>query len=93
MELNSALAMIVKGIESTMNSNGFSVIVPADTEKGALPVSEKNGASTITYGGKNGVDADPYKSIILNYNNFSVSIVYEDMVYTIPAYGYVVVMK
>ena len=54
MELNSALAMIVKGVESTMNSNGFSVIVPADTEKGALPVSEKNGASTITYGGKNG---------------------------------------
>ena len=54
MELYSALSMIIKGIESTMNSNGFSVIVPADTEKGALPVSEKNGASIITYGGKNG---------------------------------------
>ena len=54
MDFNSAFSMIIKGIESTMNSNGFSVIVPADTEKGALPVSEKNGASIITYGGKNG---------------------------------------
>ena len=54
---------------------------------------EEGSIVVVTYGGKNGVDADPYKSIILNYNNFSVSIVYEDMVYTIPAYGYVVVMK
>jgi hypothetical protein len=54
MDFNSAFSSIIKGIESTMNSNGFSVIVPADTEKGALPVSEKNGASILTYGGKNG---------------------------------------
>ena len=54
---------------------------------------EEGSIVVVTYGGKNGVDADPYKSIILNYNNFSVSIVYDEMVYTIPAYGYVVVMK
>ena len=37
-----------------MNSNGFSVIVPENTEKGALPVSEKNGCMTILYCGKKG---------------------------------------
>ncbi|MBQ7378441.1 MAG: hypothetical protein IJW70_02025 [Clostridia bacterium] len=54
---------------------------------------EEGSIVIVTYGGKNGVDSDPYKSVILNYNNFSVSIVYEDMVYTLPAYGYVVVMQ
>lgn len=54
MELNSALGLIIEGLTRTMSDNGFSVIVPADTEKGALPVSEKNGASTVTYGGKKG---------------------------------------
>ena len=47
----------------------------------------------VTYGGKNGVDSDAYKSIILNYNNFSVNVEYEGMIYTLPAYGYVVVMQ
>ena len=47
----------------------------------------------VTYGGKNGVDTDPYKSIILNYNNYSVSVEYQGMLYTLPAYGYVVVMQ
>ncbi len=54
MELNSALSLITKGIESTMSSNGFSVVIPENTEKGALPVSEKNGASIITYAGPKG---------------------------------------
>ncbi len=54
---------------------------------------EEGSIVVVTYGGKNGVDADPYKSIILNYNNFSVSIEYEGLLYTLPAYGYVVVMQ
>lgn len=54
MELNSALAQITKGLESTMNNNGFSVIVPEGTEKGALPVTEKDGHSTLLYGGQKG---------------------------------------
>ena len=54
---------------------------------------EEGSIVIVTYGGKNGVDADAYKSIILNYNNFSVSIEYEGKVYTLPAYGYVVIMK
>lgn len=54
---------------------------------------EEGSIVIVTYGGKNGVDADAYKSIILNYNNFSVSIEYQGMIYTLPAYGYVVVMQ
>ena len=54
---------------------------------------EEGSIVVVTYGGKNGVDTDAYKSIILNYNNFSVSVEYEGKVYTLPAYGYVVVMQ
>ena len=54
---------------------------------------EEGSIVVVTYGGKNGVDSDPYKSIILNYNNFSVSVVYGEMLYTLPAYGYVVVTQ
>lgn len=54
MELYSALAQLVKGLDSTMNSKGFAVIVPEGTEKGALPVTEKDGHSTILYGGQKG---------------------------------------
>ncbi len=54
---------------------------------------EEGSIVIVTYGGKNGVDTDAYKSIILNYNNFSVSVEYQGMLYTLPAYGYVVVMQ
>ena len=54
---------------------------------------EEGSIVVVTYGGKNGVDYDAYKSIILNYNNFSVKVEYQGKVYTLPAYGYVVVMQ
>ncbi len=48
---------------------------------------------SVTYGDKNADGSySAYKTFILNYNNFSVSVVYEDVTYTIPAYGYVIVM-
>jgi hypothetical protein len=40
----------------------------------------------VTYGNDNGSD---YKTIILNYNNYTVRVVYDDIEYTIPAHGYV----
>ena len=43
----------------------------------------------VTYGGKNGNDNDPYRTFILNYNYFSVTVVFEGTTYTIPAFGYV----
>ena len=45
----------------------------------------------VTYGGKNGVDADPYRTFVLNYNYFDVTVEFEGQTYTIPAFGYVVI--
>ena len=47
----------------------------------------------VTYGGKNGVDNDPYKSFILNFNYFAVVVELGGEVYTIPANGYVVIYR
>lgn len=48
---------------------------------------------SVTYGDKNADGSySAYKTFILNYNNFSVSVEYDEVTYTIPAYGYVVVM-
>ncbi len=54
MEITAIISAIIKGVESTMNNNGFAVIAPQGIEKGALPVTEKNGCTTILYGGKKG---------------------------------------
>lgn len=54
MEISATISAIIKGVESTMNNNGFAVIVPQGIEKGDLPVTEKNGCMTILYGGKKG---------------------------------------
>ncbi len=60
-----------------------------------IHISDKGNLVAVTYGGKNGNDADPYKTFILNYNNYSVTVEYEvdgrTMVYTIPANHYVVI--
>ena len=45
----------------------------------------------VTYGGKGGNDNDPYRTIILNYNYFAVTVEYNETTYTIPAFGYVVI--
>ena len=48
---------------------------------------------SVTYGNKlSDGSYEKYKTFILNYNNFSVSVRYDDITYTIPAYGYVIVM-
>ncbi|MBQ7548684.1 MAG: hypothetical protein IJT03_03160 [Clostridia bacterium] len=54
MEINSALSLIMKGTESTLNSNGFSIIVPEGTGRDEPPVAQVNGHSIVTYGGKKG---------------------------------------
>ena len=49
----------------------------------------------VTYGGKNGVDSDPYKTFILNYNNYAVTVYFNETatteIYTIPANRYVMI--
>ena len=44
----------------------------------------------VTYGTDS---AHPYKTIILNYNNYSVRVTYNDVEYTIPAYEFVVIPR
>ncbi len=49
----------------------------------------------VTYGGKNGKDNEAYKTFILNYNNYAVTVRYDvdgqTKVYTIPANCYVMI--
>lgn len=47
----------------------------------------------VTYGGKNGNDNEAYKTFILNYNSFSVEVVFEGTTYTIPAFSLVVIYR
>ena len=47
----------------------------------------------VTYGGKNGNDMEAYKTFILNYNSFSVEVVFEGTTYTIPAFSLVVIYR
>ena len=49
---------------------------------------------SVTYGTKqNDGSYKNYKTFLLNYNNFSVSVQYDGITYTIASYGYVVVMN
>lgn len=51
----------------------------------------------VTYGSKDTSDSTTkyaaYKTFLLNYNNFSVSVEYDGVTYTIPEYGYIVIMS
>jgi len=45
----------------------------------------------VTYGGKDGDDAEAYRTFILNYNSFDITVKYGETVYEIKAYGYQVI--
>ncbi|MBP9988013.1 MAG: hypothetical protein KBT46_00800, partial [Ruminococcus sp.] len=45
---------IIKNMENTMRSVGFSVVVPMGTAKGELPIVERNGHTIVQYSGKKG---------------------------------------
>ena len=45
----------------------------------------------VTYGGKDGDDTAAYRSFILNYNIFAVTVKYEGVEYTIEPYGYQII--
>ncbi len=51
----------------------------------------------VTYGSKDTTESTAkyaaYKTFLLNYNNFSVSVEYDGETYTIPEYGYIVIMS
>ena len=67
-----------------------------DVEEDTIYTSNNGNIVAVTYGGKNGNDNEAYKTFILNYNNYAVTVKYEvngeTRVYTIPANEYVVVI-
>jgi hypothetical protein len=64
-----------------------------DGDEASRYLSDDGRIVSVTYGTKNADGSySAYKTFILNYNNFSVNVEYGDVTYTIPAYGYVVVM-
>ena len=64
-----------------------------EEEEASRYLSDDGRIVSVTYGTKNADGSySAYKTFILNYNNFSVNVEYGDVTYTIPAYGYVVVM-
>ena len=64
-----------------------------DGDEASRYLSDDGRIVSVTYGTKNADGSySAYKTFILNYNNFSVNVKYGDVTYTIPAYGYVVVM-
>ncbi|MBE6619908.1 MAG: hypothetical protein E7625_00895 [Ruminococcaceae bacterium] len=67
-----------------------------EEEEDSIYINDNGNIVAVTYGGKNGNDNEAYKTFILNYNNFAVTVKYEvngeTRVYTIPANRYVVVI-
>ncbi len=61
-------------------------------EEASRYVSDDGRIVSVTYGqAKAEGGYTPYKTFVLNYNNFSVNVEFEGVTYTIPAYGYVTV--
>lgn len=54
MEIKEALGHIIKNMTATADNLGFSVVVPAGTEKGEVPVSVANGKYTVAFTGDRG---------------------------------------
>ena len=54
LELNNALNLIVKGLESTTKEFGFKVIYPDGVRAPEAPVFEENGTSYVAYEGEKG---------------------------------------
>lgn len=54
MEIKEALGQIIKNMTATADNLGFSVVVPAGTEKGEAPVSVANGKYTAVFTGDKG---------------------------------------
>ena len=67
-----------------------------EEEEDSIYINDNGNIVAVTYGGKNGNDHEAYKTFILNYNNFAVTVKYEvngeTRVYTIPANRYVVII-
>ena len=68
------------------------VVDEEDADETSRYLSDDGRIVSVTYGDKNADGSySAYKTFVLNYNNFSVSVEYDGVTYTIPEYGYVIV--
>ena len=78
-EIDSLIGSIISGDEE-------------EKEDSSKYLSDDGRIVAVTYGSANSEGGyDAYRTFVLNYNNFSVSVVYDGIQYTIPAFSYVVV--
>ena len=79
------------------------LVVPGETEEGDKGIGnnktegynkytyDDGSVISVTYGGKNGNDSEAYRTFVINYNAFDVTVVYGGEELTIGAYGYYVI--
>ena len=85
--------LTAKDIDEIIQTSGGLIDVEEEEDETSRYLSDDGRIVSVTYGTKNADGSySAYKTFILNYNNFSVNVEYGDVTYTIPAYGYVVVM-
>ena len=85
--------LTAEDIDEIIKTGGGLIDSDEEEEEASRYLSDDGRIVSVTYGTKNADGSySAYKTFILNYNNFSVNVEYGDVTYTIPAYGYVVVM-
>ncbi|MBR6781891.1 MAG: hypothetical protein IKM33_01670 [Clostridia bacterium] len=85
--------LTAKDIDEIIKTGGGLIDSEEEEDETSRYLSDDGRIVSVTYGTKNADGSySAYKTFILNYNNFSVNVEYSDVTYTIPAYGYVVVM-
>lgn len=76
----------------------YEPVVPVDPEESETEENEvsryavtNNRVVAVTYGDDNGTTKVPYKTFLLNYNSYAVSVIYEGVTYTVDSCGYVMI--
>ena len=85
--------MTAEDLDRLIKGTGDAKVEEEEEDETSRYLSDDGRIVSVTYGDKNADGSySAYKTFILNYNNFSVSVEYNEVTYTIPAYGYVIVM-
>ena len=85
--------LTAEDIDKLIKTGGGVIGGDDEDDEASRYLSDDGRIVSVTYGTKNADGSyTAYKTFILNYNNFSVNVEYGEVTYTIPAYGYVVVM-
>ena len=70
---------------------GIVEVTEEEKQEASKYICDDGSIVSVTYGGKNGNDAEAYRTFLLNFNSFKVTVTYGGVEYTIDAYGYQVI--